>query len=73
LRCPLPLTLLVLALGAVATYAVWSFPVPFDGEAVRQPKVICVRITLLVVIAYFLTCFILMFVGAEMAREVQET
>jgi hypothetical protein len=69
LRCPLPLTLLVLALGGLAAYAIWAFPAPFGGEAVRQLKVIGLTTVLLTVIAYFLTCFILAFAGAEAARE----
>jgi len=69
LRCSLLLTLVALALAALASCLIWAFPAPFGGEAVRQLKVIGVATVLLVVIAYFLTCFILMFVGSEQARE----
>ena len=69
MRCPLPLTLFVLALGAVAAYAIWVFPAPFGGEAVRQLKAIGVMTVGLVVAVYFITCFILMFISSEQARE----
>jgi hypothetical protein len=69
LRCSLLLTLLVLALGAAAAYAIWAFPAPFGGEAVRQLKAIGVMTVGLVVAVYFITYFILMFVGVEQTRE----
>jgi hypothetical protein len=70
LRCSPLLTSIVLALAALASYLIWAFPAPFGGEAVRQLKVIgVVTIFLVVVVAYFLTCFISAFIGAEAAGE----
>jgi hypothetical protein len=64
----LALSLLAVALGSLATYLIWVFPGP-GGEAVRQLKVIGIAVVWLVVLAYFLTCFILLAVGVEQARE----
>ena len=70
MRCSLLLTSMVLALAALASYLIWAFPAPFGGEAVRQLKLFgVVTVFLVVVVGYFLTCFILMFTSAEQARE----
>jgi hypothetical protein len=63
-------TLAVLILASLASVLIYAFPAPFGGEAVRQLKVIgAVTVFLVVVVGYFLTCFILMFIGTGQARE----